>query len=112
VDDDPDILSAAQSLLRALGSSVTIARTRIEVSAQIESGAYDVLMTDVTMPDFSGWDLARKSKSKYPAKAVVLVTGWGAALDPEKSQAGLVDAVLAKPFTLDELEKALAGLAR
>ncbi len=110
VDDDPNILSAARSLLGALGNSVTTAQTRAEAEDRLEAGHYHVLMTDLTMPDCSGWDLAKRSKQLFPDKPVVLVTGWGLTLDPERMKAGLVNAVLSKPFTLDELQHVLSQL--
>lgn len=110
VDDDPNILSAANSLLSALGNQVTTAQTRAQAFAELDAGHYDVLMTDLTMPDCSGWDLARQSKANFPAKPVILVTGWGLTLDPEQMKTGLVNGVLSKPFTLDEMQRALNNL--
>lgn len=111
VDDDPNILAAATSLLGALGNRVTTARTRAEAEAAIQGGQYDALMTDLTMPECSGWELAKLSKQVNRSKPVVLVTGWGLTLDPEQMKTGLVNGVLTKPFTLDELRRALAQLA-
>lgn len=111
VDDDPNILSAARSLLGALGNQVMTARTRAEAEAEMKKGTFDILMTDLTMPDCSGWDLAKESRTLWPNKPVVLVTGWGLTLDPSQMKLELVDGVLAKPFTLDELTQILARLA-
>lgn len=110
VDDDPNILSAARSLLGALGNHVTTAQSRVEAEAQMQQGAYDMLMTDLTMPECSGWDIAKLSKRLWANKPVVLVTGWGLTLDPAQMKSGLVDGVLAKPFTLDELTQILQKL--
>ncbi len=112
VDDDADILSAAQSLLTALGNRVVTARTRAEAEDRIRSGHYRVLMTDLTMPDCSGWDLARRSKELHPDRPVILVTGWGLAPEPEQMRSGLINGVLSKPFTLDELQRALNSITR
>lgn len=110
VDDDPNILSAARSLLGALGNLVTTAQTRSEAEERLRKGHYDVLMTDLTMPECSGWDLARRSKELHPDKPVILVTGWGLTLEPEQMRSGLVNGVLSKPFTLDELQRTLNSL--
>lgn len=107
VDDDANILSAARNLLVALGNSVSTAQTRAEAEERVRKGQYDVLMTDLSMPECSGWDLARRSKTLYPNKPVVLVTGWGLVLEPEQMHSGLVNGVLSKPFTLDELQHTL-----
>lgn len=112
IDDDSNILSAARSLLGALGNNVTTAQTRSEAEERLRKGHYDILMTDLTMPECSGWDLARHSKKLHPGKPVILVTGWGLALEPEQMRSGLVNGVLSKPFTLDELQRALNTLVR
>ncbi|GIL14889.1 MAG: hypothetical protein BroJett039_00620 [Chloroflexota bacterium] len=112
VDDDANILAAADNLLRALGKQVTIARTRAEALAELGGGKYDVLMTDLTMPECSGWDLARQSKARFPDKPVVLVTGWGLTLDADETKMRLVNGILSKPFTLDELQRALNDAAK
>ncbi len=112
IDDDINILSAASSLLGALGNTVTVAQTRAEAEERLRKGHYDILMTDLTMPDCSGWDLARRSKELHPNKPVVLVTGWGLTLDPERVRSGLINGVLSKPFTLDELQRVLGVLTR
>ena len=110
VDDDAGILSAARSLLGALGNVVTTAQTRAEAEERLRRGNYDVLMTDLAMPECSGWELARRSKALHPAKPVILVTGWGLTLEPEQLRSGLVNGVLSKPFTLDELQRVLSHL--
>lgn len=112
VDDDANILSAARNLLSALGNVVTTAQTRAEAEERLSKGLYDVLMTDLTMPECSGWDLARRSKELHPNKPVVLVTGWGLTLEPHQMRYGLVDGVLSKPFSLDELQRTLNSFAR
>lgn len=107
VDDDANILSSASSLLDALGNQVVTAQTRAEAEDRLRKGHYDVLMTDLTMPECTGWDLAKRSKELYPTKPVILVTGWGLALDADIQRSGLVNGFLAKPFTMDELQRAL-----
>jgi CheY-like chemotaxis protein len=107
VDDDPSILDIAQSLLVALGNTVTTASTGAEAEERLRRGHYDVLITDLAMPDCSGWDLAKRSKELYPKKPVILVTGWGLMLDSDQIKPGLVNGFLSKPFTMDELQQAL-----
>ena len=111
VDDDKNVLEAASSLLEQTGYAVTTARTAQEAEARIKDGQFDVMMTDLTMPERSGWDLARHAKSIWPNKPVVLVTGWGLQLDPKQMQASMVDGVLPKPFTLDDLAHTLNNLS-
>lgn len=112
VDDDPNILAAASSLLTALGNPVTTAQTSAQALEQLDAGHYDVLMTDLAMPDISGWDLVKRSKTRFPDKPVILVTGYGLTLDQEEIESGRVNGVLTKPFTMDELRHVLNHLGK
>ena len=78
---------------------------------------YDVIISDIRLPDMNGYELMLKLKEMMPAVPMVLMTGFG--YDPGHSivkarQAGL-QAVLYKPFRLDQLletvEKIVTGTA-
>ena len=73
-----------------------------------ESGEYDVVFTDLAMPGMSGWDVAAAAKAKRPQIPVVILTGWGAALEQKDIESAGVDAVVTKPFGV----KAVLGLVR
>ena len=50
--------------------------------------------------------LIKKSKGSIP---IILITGWGAELDRNLPQAGLVDAIVSKPFNIERLLEIIAG---
>jgi hypothetical protein len=56
-----------------------------------------------------GWELAERVRIGWPKTRFALATGWGAAIDPVEARTKGVVAVLAKPFTLTELEEVLAA---
>jgi signal transduction histidine kinase len=112
VDDDLNVLESASNLLTACDYQVATAQNVAEASKQLAHGDYDVMLTDLTMPECSGWDMARRAKELWRDKPVVLVTGWGLQLDSQKMNEGLVDGVLTKPFTLEELTRTLDNLPR
>lgn len=112
VDDDPKVLQSASDLLSACGYQVTTSQSLAEAHDRLASGDYDVILTDLTMPDCSGWDLARRAKRLWRDKPVVLVTGWGLQLDSKQMDEGTVDGVLTKPFTLEDLSRTLDNLPR
>jgi nitrogen-specific signal transduction histidine kinase len=112
VDDDPNVLESASNLLTACEYQVATAQTVAEANDQLARGDYDVLLTDLTMPECTGWHLARHAKELWRDKPVILVTGWGLQLDATQMKEGIVDGVLTKPFTLDELTRTLDNLPR
>jgi DNA-binding response OmpR family regulator len=98
-------------VLEADGYRVEIASKGAEGLSMVQRKRYDIVLTDLGMPDINGWEVARAIKSARREIPVLLLTGWADAVDP--SAAGLVDGILKKPFGLDELAAAVtAALAR
>jgi DNA-binding response OmpR family regulator len=64
---------------------------------------YDLVMTDLGMPDLSGWEVAKGIQEMDPELPVILVTGWGTALSAEDVAGAGVAAVVHKPFEIKEL---------
>ena len=112
VDDDRNVLESALNLLTACGYQVITARNATEANERVARGDYDVMLTDLSMPECSGWDLARHAKELWHDKPVVFVTGWGLQLDVKKLNEGIVDGVLTKPFTLEEFARTMDNLPR
>ncbi|MBU4446874.1 response regulator, partial [bacterium] len=53
----------------------------------------------------SGWDLSKEIKARDPKSIVVMITGWGTQLDPERIASCGIDRVIAKPFQVDQIEE-------
>jgi CheY-like chemotaxis protein len=62
------------------------------------------------MPEVTGWDVARAVKAQSPGLPVILMTGWGEQAATGVEASGLADRLLAKPFRLEELARAIAEL--
>ncbi len=111
VDADGSVRLAAHSLLERQGCTVETAHEGGEAVLMVRAAghddAYDVIITDVRLPDLSGYELFLKLKEVLDDVPLVLMTGFG--YDPGHSivkarQAGLLpNAVLYKPFRLDQL---------
>ena len=107
VDDEEAVLAVMTDLLRALGQEVTPVNNGGAGLEAFAREAFDVVFTDLGMPEVNGWDLAAGVKALRPATPVVLVTGWGFQLEGGAAQAHGVDFVVPKPFSLDDVESAL-----
>jgi DNA-binding response OmpR family regulator len=75
------------------------------------NGRYDVVFSDLGMPELNGWDLAVSVKRHDPSVRVVLVTGWAHQLEGGSAQAHGVDIVMPKPFSIEDVEAVLRTLA-
>jgi DNA-binding response OmpR family regulator len=71
---------------------------------------FDLVITDLGMPDLSGWEVSKSVKEQNPSVPVILITGWGVEPDPHKMKDSRVDFVINKPFQLDQLEKIIKDL--
>ncbi len=73
--------------------------------AVFSAEAFDLVITDRAMPGMSGDQVAAAVKERAPDVPVIMLTGFGALMETRPEG---VDAVVAKPVTLDELRAAIA----
>lgn len=107
VEDDPEVAEATLDILDNLGCDARLARDAQEALAQpLEE--FDLVFSDVVMPgQLDGIGLARRIRAQHPELPILLVSGY--VLAPERLQ-GLSIGVLPKPYTQEELRRALARL--
>ena len=104
IAEDEDI--TRKHLIYALkkeGYDVVGTRNGREALEQIEREYFDILITDVKMPEMSGIELLEKTRERYPDIEVLIITGFGsidAAVEAMKKGAF---EYITKPFNLDEL---------
>jgi len=103
VDDEPDVAAVVKDVLATAGHDVDTAISGAVALQMIDVTAYDLVFTDLGMPDMSGWDVAEKINVVKPGLTVALVTGWGTSLDEADAARRGVSAVVHKPFEIDEL---------
>ena len=112
VDDDPEVSEVLELMLDQIGNEVTVVSQGQEAITRFEQGDYDLVITDLGMPDISGWEVAKAVKQKSPGTPVVLITGWGVQLDSEQRNESGVDGVIAKPFSKQVLTDEMARLLK
>ena len=110
VDDEPDVAAVVKDVLATAGHEVDTALSGAEALKMMELTAYDIVFTDLGMPDMSGWEVAETINGQSPGLAVVLVTGWGTSLDEAEAAKRGVASIVQKPFEIDELLKVAHGL--
>jgi len=103
VDDEPDVAAVVKDVLMMAGHEVDTAISGTVALQMIRLTAYDLVFTDLGMPDMSGWDVAEKINAVKPGLTVALVTGWGTSLDEAEAGKRGISAVVHKPFEIDEL---------
>jgi signal transduction histidine kinase/DNA-binding response OmpR family regulator len=111
-DDEPGLVAIVRQLMQRSGAEVSIAHGGAAALETLRApGAkFDVVITDLDMPEVDGWAVARAVKSHSPSTQVVMLTGWAGDLAPEDYIKRGVDVVLAKPFSRAQLEAAIGEL--
>ncbi len=112
IDDEPGLVSIVRQLMERSGAVVTIAHggQAALTALQVSDANYDVVITDLDMPEVDGWAVAAAVKARKPGTHVVMLTGWAGEIAPEDFKKRGIDVVLAKPFSRVELEAAIASL--
>lgn len=108
IDDDPLGVEILMAFLQTLGHEAVVATGGPEGLRLMETNKFDLVLTDLGMPEMSGWDVAQAAKTRLPSLPVVLVTGWGDHIDPSRLAGTGVDVVLTKPYTLSDLGTGLS----
>ncbi len=104
VDDEPQMLIAIDETLRRGGYSVTTAGSGVEALCRLKERYYQLVITDMRMPEVSGLDLLKKVKTVAPQTPVVLLTAYGTIQNAvDAMRHGAFDYLL-KPFSAESLE--------
>jgi signal transduction histidine kinase len=98
VEDDPDNREAMASLLALGGFEVTSADCGAAGVRAFADGNFDVVLTDLGLPDMDGWQVAGEIKQARPAMPIALITGWGLNLDRDEIRRRGVDLLVKKPL--------------
>jgi CheY-like chemotaxis protein len=109
VDDEEELANMLADILRLDGGHVLEVMTDARAAlARLATDPPDLLFTDLGMPGLSGWELAAQARVRHPGLPVILVTGWGHQLDPDRVREAGVVGVVAKPYRIGDIRKAVA----
>ena len=104
VDDEPGIIEAASQTLERLGYRVTSVRSAPEALRVFtdEPSGFDLVLTDQTMPDLAGIDLARRILQVRKDTPVILFTGYSETVSPDTAKAAGISEFIMKPISKRE----------
>jgi signal transduction histidine kinase/CheY-like chemotaxis protein len=109
VEDDETLARLAQVQLTELGYTVSVCTSSGEALAlfQADPQAFDLVLTDQTMPHMTGDVLAQELRLLRPELPIILLTGYNPLIDAAKARALGIDAFLLKPLEIHELAQAI-----
>jgi CheY-like chemotaxis protein len=103
VDDEPVVRNLIRDTLKGRGYELGFAGNGVEALEELAAGPYDLLLTDVVMPEMEGFELLKRAKKQDPGLRVVILTGYSREHDISDFLLYGADEYLTKPFQVQEL---------
>src|ERR1044071_5296493 len=110
VEDHSDTLQALSRLLNHFGHEISTADDAQSAVDMIKAKEFDVVLSDIGLPDGNGYDVVVEAKRKGAVKAVA-ISGFAARDDIERGRKAGFDFHLAKPVDFHELRSVLGQIA-
>jgi PAS domain S-box-containing protein len=110
VDDEAAVRETVAGLLRELGHQVAMVASARQALAAVEAEPFDLVLTDLAMPEMNGEQLMAQLKARFPHLKVALMTGFGDFMRAASETTAHGDALLGKPFDVGEFSAVLDRL--
>ena len=112
IDDEEGIREVLGTTLNDEGHQVILAESGRKGLVKFKQSNFDLILTDLGMPEMSGWELAKKTKEIDPGVPVGLITGWPITITKEKMKERGIDFILSKPFDCAKILKEVNALLK
>lgn len=107
IDDEPSVRETLADMLMSLNHRVTLADGGRAALQELTRNNFDLIFTDLAMPEMDGWETAREIRQVAKDLAIVMVTGYGTGTSPPQGENTLIDAILGKPFDFDQVSEVI-----
>jgi len=97
VEDDPDVQAMFQQILAAEGYCVALARTGRQALAAIRDAEFQLVISDLSLPDAAGTELIEQIRAAAPVTGVLAISGFMAGMSRSGLLASGATDTLAKP---------------
>lgn len=108
IDDETSVREVLVDILRDAGYDVIEAGGGTEGLARCETEAVDLIVSDVSMPGMSGWEIAATCRTRFPHVQIGLITGWGDRFEAQNVAQRHIRFVLPKPFAANDVLRCVA----
>ena len=112
VDDEPTVRQAIKQLLKHVGYEVAAVESGEAALDLMQQRVFDVVITDFSMPGMYGDQLAARIRTHSPGQPIIMVTAYAQEFKVFGQPYANVDALILKPFTLQELDEAIKQVVR
>jgi PAS domain S-box-containing protein len=112
IDDEDFVRDTLAEMLSILNHKVSTARSGPEALEALALARFDLVFTDLSMPEMDGWEVAREIRRRWPGTSIVLVTGYGKQTAPAASEKNLIDGVIGKPFDFTQVTETISTVTQ
>jgi PAS domain S-box-containing protein len=109
VDDDSMVRFTTAELITGFGHTVFEAEDATAALKLMGTQAFDVIVTDIALPDLSGDELAMRAVAMQPGLRVIFASGYDELPDQSKARALTGAVLLRKPYKREHMEEALSA---
>ncbi len=112
VDDEVDIVNAVKIILEQSGYTVSTFTNSLDAwnTFQADPGAFDLIISDLTMPRMTGLELAKNMLASRPDLPIIICTGFTETVSAEKASALGIREVILKPIIPRNLMETIGKL--
>ncbi|HJQ69878.1 MAG TPA: GAF domain-containing protein [Blastocatellia bacterium] len=108
VDDDERVRTALAGMLSSAGHRAEQAASGPQALEKMKSDRFDLVFTDLSMPEMDGWAVASEIRRNWPEVKIVLITGYALGPETVKHRRSLVNEVIFKPIRFDDISATLS----
>lgn len=106
-EDDSAVSAFVLRALKLRGHEVSAVSDGLAALDALNADAFDLLLTDIVMPGMDGIALALKASRDRPGMKILMISGYAHERQRAHNLEALIHKVLPKPFSLDEIGKAV-----
>lgn len=109
VDDEPSVREFVERALQHAGFDVTAAEDGNAALQALSRQTFDLMLTDIVMPDLDGIALALKVAKDHPRTKILMMSGYANQRQRAHNLDCLAHEVISKPFSLEEITQRVAS---
>ena len=103
IEDEEDVRELLKDILASEGHEVETSSDGSKGLKVFQSSTFDLVLTDLGMPEMNGWEVAARIKKISHATPVSVITGWEVKVDDSELRKPGVDFMINKPFQIKQI---------
>jgi len=112
IDPDYRVREALADMLTSVGHSVEQSGSSREAMTKLEGELFNLVFTDLAMPEMDGWSVANEIRRRWPTVKIVLTSGFTLSPEVIAENERFVDKVIFKPICMEDINATMNQVLR